>query len=674
MSAVQQRFILQRSLNPIAPRSFGLVALQKVKQGRCFKILTKQQTPSSSSSSLSPTQQFESVAVDLMANNNNENSSSTQSPFHDLSESPKTLFDFLFRRYMWNIRESAEIDNNGDQQQQQQQQVILLPPQFLFLKTDFTCYALTDPKFVAEQIFDARPESERTSAYDQVKQEQAEHDLFESLVFKSNNTRSDSSSISASSSSSDNKTVLRNSMLLSHVLSINDSCSMPVPAPMASTKNSSSSSGFELDVNFFRAFPQLIQEYELVSAENENCRLELITEEEYQELFFDDENESGSNNNNEKNSTVTKAVTKAATKEVVGRDDRGREIHRLDGKELDEEDRILGKLKNEFDVTDPDQDIIFINDNDNNYRKKGAGDVAYEARLRKRSEMFQQRRSGRDGGNSAFARREAQRNANRKAKLDAHEQQVEEEEEEEEVQNEQQEESSSFNNNKKQSDKLHLILRVTKDIPAGSEFFLSYGREYWTHFVGACAFTSSTSLPRIRWAEKYLLGADRNFRDLAAAFPDLTIGRPKRGQYFLVDRLTESAASDEAVVAEFVRRISIPKEEQEPKEQQQGQDGKTNHDLFRELLNQTAHRLLEKNLKKVMMEEAEKEQQGNNDDEDDDAKNALLVQKAAQAAARDGTEGLLKQELDLKKDVRMLLAKDILMSKKHSRKVEEKTN
>ena len=75
-----------------------------------------------------------------------------------------------------------------------------------------------------------------------------------------------------------------------------------------------------------------------------------------------------------------------------------------------------------------------------------------------------------------------------------------------------------------------------------------------------------------------------------------------------------------------------------------------------------------------MKEEEEKEENDNKhvDDDDDDEKNALLVQKAAQAAARDGTEGLLKQELKMKKDVRMLLAKDILMSKKKSPKEEAK--
>lgn len=194
------------------------------------------------------------------------------------------------------------------------------------------------------------------------------------------------------------------------------------------------------------------------------------------------------------------------------------------------------------------------------------------------------------------------------------------------------------------SSSLSLNLRVIRPIPRGGPVLLSFGREFWTHFCGCCAFTAHPNLPRVRWVEKYL---HSDIRDIPTAFPDISLGRVRRGgangassSFFLVDRMLEAPATDTAVLHEMLRRSCI-----------RLASGATAPALQHNLLNCVAQRLLDEHAA------AAADASGG-----DEAAGAAAMRQAAQRAAQGGMGSLLRTRLTMH-DLRVLLAADLVRAR-----------
>lgn len=661
-------FLLQRSLNPVAPRPFGLVALRTINKGSIYQIVTNNNNK-------------QPVTLQEANDDENETSATTNKFLQDLSKPPKMLYDLLFRRFMWNVKESGYMDfsfstdpDRSDEdantaESTTSQLKILLPPPFLMISTATTVYALSDPNLIAKQVFEVAAKNETSD-------EEGNDDADINIISRDNETSMITGTKHATTA------VGHNIITLNQLLSINDACSIPVPAPMSEQdkdevinkddNNNNNNNGVEnskksknpsnLDPAFWRTFPDLMQQYEEISTQQANCVLEFMTEEELADSGHLMKSISAvSGEKNDKYSLQQDDETDEGENE--------RQRLRREKLEAEKEDRQLAILAKEFKVGPQFEDADaheYIRDEDDD--RVLDGDLLLKKRLEKKREfdMSQKRRKG--GGRNPFLRREAKRKqlkGETKSEAEIKQQQDQEEEELE---------ANRENLNAKSSSTLHLVLRVTKRINPGSEFYLSFGREFWTQFAGACAFTSTTSLPRVRWVEKYL---SHDVRDLPVSFPDVAIGRAKPGVYHLVDRVTESKASDDIVVAEFVRRISLMPSASVPPHQQDNNVVDENKDiphhksrpqLLRSTLDRTAHRLLEKSLQELLLK---KQQQQENEvtneqtknEEDNNSENENLVQRAAELVAAEGTDGLLNQEITMK-DLRHLLAEDILKSKR----------
>ncbi len=196
---------------------------------------------------------------------------------------------------------------------------------------------------------------------------------------------------------------------------------------------------------------------------------------------------------------------------------------------------------------------------------------------------------------------------------------------------------------------LSLNLRVIRPIPRGGPVLLSFGREFWTHFCGCCAFTAHPNLPRVRWVEKYL---HSDIRDIPTAFPDISLGRVRRGgangasstsSFFLVDRMLESPATDTAVLHEMLRRSCI-----------RLASGATAPALQHNLLNCAAQRLLDEHAAAAA---ASADASGG-----DESAGAAAMRQAAQRAAQGGMGSLLRTRLTMH-DLRVLLAADLVRAR-----------
>jgi hypothetical protein len=577
----RHHFILQRSVNPLSPRPFGLIALRNIKAGSTYRVVTSP-VPKQNNNGKQKSTTSSLIPLTIISENNNNNNNDFFLPYQDLSAAPQTLYDLLFRRYLWRMKNTAMMEL--DESESTNEQEIFLPPPFLFLPTDSTVLALTNPRLVAAQILDAATNSDE--------QEQKLLLDDEQLMLMSSE---DSTATGKSNNNNKHQELPRFSITLPQILNINDACSIPVPVPESPEKRKAL-----FDPNFWRSFQDLMSEYEQVSTREANCVLEIV--EGKDELDF-------------------QTVTENQIRESF-------------------EQNQLGKLETK-------------NNSENDF-EDDASSKSLEERLLRAREKYMSRLRGRKGPNRAYVHREKWRQEEKKRLLLKQQQGDAENVDEwtnqenfghDDKHQKQQTQIEEIQQEEEQQES-YLVLKVTKDIIQGSEFFLSYGREYWTHFAGACAFTASPNcLPRVRWIEKYL---SSDVRDLPTSFPDLSVGMPKRkiGHYYLVDRMNECRASDDAVLAEFTRRIACNYNNKDNINQP--------HLLLRQTLDLAARNLLERNVMNLLSSQSQQQE--------DDNQHAL-VQKAAELAAQQGTEGILAQEISMK-NVRSLLCQDIVKSKK----------